>query len=85
MTTDRRRVLAWMSVRQVAARLGFSPRWVRDRIKAGDFGARVFAFNGDVRVPARAVQEFMDRHQVPVSVSAAPHAAAFSRKVGKKG
>ena len=73
LAQDRRRVRAWMSARQVAARLGFSPRWVRERIKSGDFGPRVFAFRGDVRVLASSVEEFVRRHEVAASVPVAPH------------
>ncbi len=73
---NRRRVMRWLSVRQVAALLDFSPGWVRDRIKAGEFGPAVFSFRGDVRVSARAVNEFVSRHQAPVTADARP---AFRR------
>ena len=49
------------SVAEVALLLRFTPQWVRERAKAGAFG-RCFDIDGDIRVPASGVNEFLESH-----------------------
>ena len=50
------------SVGEAALLLGFSERWVRDRIRAGDF-AGVIDCGSELRIPASSINAFLARHE----------------------
>jgi len=63
---DKRRVIeAYYPAKQVAALLSFQPKWVIQRVRAGDFGPGCFYCDGDYRLPASGVNAFIARHAVP--------------------
>lgn len=65
-----RAVEMYYSAEAVGLLLGFSSRWVRERIGAGDL-LRCVELSGEWRVPASAVNEFLGRHELP-QVSSVP-------------
>lgn len=58
-------VEAYYSAKRIAALLGFSDKWVIERIRSGDFGPACFYANGDYRVPASGVNDYIRRNPVP--------------------
>ena len=52
-------------VAALAVMFGRSVEFVRDRVKAGEFGPRCVVLGGEVRVPASGVAFFADSHQAP--------------------
>jgi hypothetical protein len=53
----------YYTVAELSALLRFSPAWVRERIRHGDFGGEVLSVAGDLRVPASGVNDFLRRWQ----------------------
>lgn len=64
MSEKRRALEAYYSTARVAVLLDYSAQWVRDAIKSGQFGERVIMVNNDYRVPASAINEFLERHRL---------------------
>lgn len=56
-------VEAYYTPSELAVLLKFTRQWVTERIRRGDFGTRVLCVNGDYRVPARDVNDFLDRYR----------------------
>ena len=63
----RRAVELYLTTAQAAFALQFSPKWVRARVKDGSFPGAVDV-DGDIRIPASAVNRFLDDHQVKYEV-----------------
>ena len=57
----------FMTVAEVASRLGFSTKWVYQRVNEGAF-AGAFKHRGDVRIPAGAVQRWIANNNELVQV-----------------
>lgn len=57
----------YYKVGDLAALLRFSVQWVRDKIKAGEFGDQVHLVDGEFLVPASAVNTFLERHRYQYS------------------
>lgn len=64
----------YYTVRDLCCLLRYSDTWVKQRIKAGDFGDGVLDVSGDYRVPASGVNAFLDRYKftgaIPVGTAA---------------
>lgn len=58
-----RAVEKYYSVGETALLLGFSERWVRDRINLGEF-AGALLIDRDYRVPASGINGWADQHRV---------------------
>jgi hypothetical protein len=58
-------------------------RYVRDRMKRGDFGADVFFIDGEYVATASAVNAFLDRHRLPDMGTAARSEGELRRKLSQ--
>lgn len=56
-------------------------RYVRDRMKRGDFGADVFFIDGEYVATASAVNTWLDRHRLPAMGVAARNEGEARRKL----
>ncbi len=52
------------TAQEIAVLIRKSDRFVKDKIKAGEFGERVYLVGGVYIVPASAVNDFLDHHQL---------------------
>lgn len=66
---------------QIALLIQKSPRYVKDRMKAGDFGRDIFLFGGEFVTTASAVNDFMERHRFPTTGIPARTEGEYRRKV----
>lgn len=72
------------TVGELACLLRFSEQWVRERIKAGDFGDQVLNIRGDLRVPASAVNAFLARWSSPAVGVAGRSAGELLRRLRER-
>jgi hypothetical protein len=52
------------AVHEIATLIRKSERYVRDKIKSGEFGADVFLISGDYIVAASGVNAFLESHRL---------------------
>jgi hypothetical protein len=57
-----RAVERYYSVSEAGMLLGFSGRWIRDRIRSGEL-AGVVECGAELRIPASGINAYLDRHQ----------------------
>ena len=78
--TPYRVVEMYYTVAELSCLLRFSEQWVRDRIHAGDFGPHALNVRGDLRVPASAVNAFLEQFEMPSRGSPRRSAACGIRR-----
>jgi hypothetical protein len=81
----------YYSVAETCLLLGFSDKWVRERVKAGDFdppesepeAAAVVMIEKDIRIPASGINRFLGRHALRGANQVIAGAGVFARSEGE--
>lgn len=66
---------------EIALCIKKSPRYVKDRMKAGDFGPDVFLVDNEYVATAEACELFMEQHRVIIPGIPARTQGEFRRKL----
>lgn len=68
----------YYTVSELSLLLGFGAEWVRTRIHQGEFGDKCWMHQKDIRVPASAVNAFVEKCLIAV-----PEAGIAARTAGE--
>jgi hypothetical protein len=80
--TARVAVEKYYSVAETACLLGFSEKFVRGRLKAGEFPGAV-AIEKDIRIPASAINGWLQEHELRGPEEVVSRSGVFARSKGE--